>query len=250
MTVRFRSPAPPDFGVPAALFFQAATLVPAKCGPNIGSESNEFWSFAMTINRLLAALLALCIASGSASAMAGSTPESRLQQAGELYDRGDFGAAYKQYVKLAKDGSTFAQYRVSYMLLMGQGTSPDVIESLAWAVVAAEHDHPMLDDYQDAVASLVPGDQRKKAESKASYYLRRWGETKGSSGNTLARVSEGICTGSRLAGNCGQGGGGTAAWIAWGPDRSGDPKQKASIERLNQTIVEEALRYGSGSTGR
>ena len=58
-------------------------------------------------------------------------------EASTLYANGDYGQAYKQYLKLGKQGDRFSAYRVSYMSLKGQGTKQDVIESLAWAVLAA-----------------------------------------------------------------------------------------------------------------
>jgi hypothetical protein len=45
------------------------------------------------------------------SANAGSADKSGAAAA--QFERGEYGAAYKQYVKLAKDGDAYAQYRVS-----------------------------------------------------------------------------------------------------------------------------------------
>lgn len=156
------------------------------------------------------------------------------------FERGEYGAAYKQYLKLAKDGDTFAQYRVSYMELMGFGTKPDAVDAMAWAVLAAESGHEDLVRYQEAVATLVPSKNRKKAQKRADYFLRRWGRKDDGGGGTLARLSEGVCTGSRLAGNCGQSTESAGKWIAWGDDRSGDPAQKDQIEMLDRSIQENA----------
>lgn len=202
----------------------------------------------MFSSRLMATLLTLCVALVSAP-LAANTAHSPHGEAASLYDQGDYSKAYKHYHKLAKKGDTFAQYRVSYMTLKGLGTRPDVVESLAWAVLAAEGENEVLDRYQSAVAAMVPGDQRKKAEKKADYFVRRWGREDKANGGELARKSEGVCTGSRLAGNCGMSGSASGYWITWGQDRSSDPAHHEHIEELNSAIVENAARLKSNTTG-
>jgi TPR repeat protein len=197
----------------------------------------------MTMYRFLVALVILCCAVAAAPAMASQLQTGQMDPAAALYERGDYAGAYKQYLARAKDGDVFAQYRVSYMHAMGLGTRPDAVESLAWAVLAAEGDNSDLDRFQDAVAALVPGKERKKAQKKADYYLRRWGN-QDSGGGTLAKNSEGICTGSRLAGNCGGGGSSDSVWISWGQDRSNDPEQKGRIEELNRSILQITPQLG------
>ena len=183
-------------------------------------------------------LLALALLGAAFTAEASNGAPSRLDVAAMSYDSGNFQQAYYEYLKLAKDGSPLAQYRVSYMLAMGLGTREDVIESLAWAVVASETVDGPLDDYRSVVASLVPGKARKKAMKKADYYLRRWGSEDASrEGGTLARSSEGGCTGSRLAGNCGASAGGGSYWISWPEDRSSDPQQKQVLRDINDTVL-------------
>lgn len=198
--------------------------------------------------RLMTCLLTLGCAIAAAPALA-NAQQSPLGQAEALYEQGQYDKAYKQYQKLAKDGNTFAQYRMSYMTLVGLGTRPDVVESLAWAVLAAEGDHAELDHYQSAVAAMVPGKERKKAEKKADYFLRRWGREDKGGGGQLALNSEGVCTGSRLASNCGQDGSGYGYWITWGPDRSSDPEQRQRIEELNRAIVAGASDLAGSASG-
>lgn len=199
-------------------------------------------------SRPLAILLALCCALAATPLLA-NTGQNPLGKAGSLYEQGDYSKAYKQYQKMAKDGDRFAQYRVSYMTLMGLGTRADVVESLAWAVLAAEGDHDALDRYQTAVAAMVPGDKRKKAEKKADYFLRRWGSDDRKSGTEPSFNSSTACTGSRLAGNCGMSGSGSGYWITWGPDKSSDPAQRQHIEELNRAIVENAAQLRVNTTG-
>jgi hypothetical protein len=172
--------------------------------------------------------------------LASTEPAGRAGAAAAEFERGDYKSAFKRYVKLAKDGDAFAQYRVSYMELMGLGTKADVVEAMAWAVLAAESGHEDLIRYQDAVATAVPSKKRKKAQAKTDYYLRRWGRVDDAGGGTLARPSEGVCTGSRLARNCGQGSDGAGKWIAWNDDRSADPAQKRRFEELDLSIQRNA----------
>jgi hypothetical protein len=182
-------------------------------------------------------LLALVLLGAAITATGNNGDPVQLDGAAVSYDSGQYEQAYDAYLKLAKDGSPLAQYRVSYMLAMGLGTREDVIESLAWAVVASKTVEGPLDAYRNAVAALIPGKERKKALKKADYYLRRWGnEDTSRAGGTLARSSEGGCTGSRLAGNCGASAGGGSYWISWPEDRSSDPEQKQVIQDMDKTV--------------
>jgi hypothetical protein len=194
----------------------------------------------MTLNRrLLLALPVLCGLTITMPAHVNAEFGPKPDLAAALYDRGEHSNAYREYLKLAKDGESFAQYRVSYMLAMGLGTDADPVDSLAWAVVAATSAEGELDSYQEAIAASVPSKARKKAQKRVDYFLRRWGTGQYSkSGNTLAWSSEGGCTGSRLAGNCGKGSSGSSYWIAWDEDRSNDPAQRELIRKINDFILE------------
>jgi hypothetical protein len=199
--------------------------------------------------RVPAIALAIICAVLLAPVMANSGNNDPLGGAAALYERGDYAGAYKQYLKLAKGGDTFAQYRLSYMNLKGLGTEANIVESMAWAVVAAESKDASLTSYESAVAAMVPGELRKKAQSRADYYVRRWGRNDSGGGQTLARSSQGGCTGSRLAGNCDMGGSTGGGWIIWGADKSSDPAHRQRIEELNQTIVDNASQLAAGATG-
>jgi TPR repeat protein len=198
--------------------------------------------------RLPAFALAILYALLLAPAMANSGSNDPHGSAAALYERGDYAGAYKQYLKLAKSGDTFSQYRLSYMSLMGLGTEANVVDSMAWAVLAAESEHASLTRYEAAVAAMVPGELRKKAQSRADYYVRRWGREDSSGGQTRARSSQAGCTGSRLAANCEMSDPGGAGWITWGADKSSDPAHREHIEELNQTIVDNAAQLGARST--
>ncbi|MGD8357632.1 MAG: hypothetical protein PVG42_06215 [Lysobacterales bacterium] len=193
-----------------------------------------------------ALLLSALLAAPAAWAWGKSNDEIR-SEATASYNNGDYRAAYKEYRKLGKKGDTFSQYRVSYMELKGLGTKKDIVEAFAWAVLAAEAGHEDLEHYQDVVAALVPPDDRKEALSKAGYYLRRWGpEYHGQSGSEAS----GNCTGSKLAGPCGQGSGtGTQKHISWAAVKDSPDGLRNRVEELNQAIVENAPLAGSESSG-
>lgn len=176
--------------------------------------------------------------------------DTRLADAAARYESGDYASAFRQYVKLARDGNPFAQYRASYMNLVGEGTKANPVEAIAWAVVAAEHGHEDVKRYQNAVAAMVPAEQRKKAQSRIDYYVRRYGREDSGNSSVLARTSEGSCTGSRLAANCGQSSTGGGKWIAWGEDKSSDPAQRAHIDELNRAIIDQAHQLSGGLPGR
>lgn len=114
--------------------------------------------------------------------------------AARYYDAGDFKNAHKVYKELARQGDSFSQYRMSWMYLMGEGLKQDVIESVAWSVLAAQDRQQEKVAYMQTVAEMVPQDQRKKANKKISYYVRKWGnETESGS-----YKDDKICTGFRL----------------------------------------------------
>ena len=159
--------------------------------------------FAASLSRFSALVLALIVCGTAVHAAEPSKYHALQQHADSLYDQGDYGAAMKQYLALAKRGDTFSQYRVSYMYLEGQGLPSDVIESFAWASLSAQNYQKDLVLYRNIVSSLVPGDEQRKAARRVDYYMRRWGNraiaqdaVKG------ARRELRDCTGSRLGTRC------------------------------------------------
>lgn len=182
----------------------------------------------------LAALSSLLLLIGPNTIQASN--DVLLEEASVLYEQGDFDIAFKMYLKLGKKGEWFSQYRLSYMYLKGQGTRQDMVEALAWAVLAAQSGQSdELTSYKDAVATLVPEDRRQKARHKADYYLRRWGEDE----KPKRRPSTGSCTGSHLKTNC-EPTSSSLVWIQWnaGAESNRDPSDV--IEVLNRAIVDPA----------
>ncbi len=189
----------------------------------------------MTVSRFLFITLTLSFLLMAPPILGNSGQDARHNEAAALYEIGEYGKAYKQYVKLGKKGDRFSQYRVSYMHLNGLGTREDVVESLAWAVLAAQNGEEELASYQNAVAAMVPENKRQKAQQKADYYMRRWGGQK----STAVRNTRGSCTSSRIASHC-KSGSSPKNWIAWQSNTPGDLELKNQIEMLNQTIESKA----------
>jgi hypothetical protein len=186
----------------------------------------------MSFNRLMILAILLCLTLMAVPAMGSSETTSRQQEATALYEDGDYGKAYKAYLKLGKKGDRFSAYRVSYMILKGQGTREDVLESFAWAVLAAENGATDLIDYRDAVAALVPEDDRDKARQIADYYMRRWGPDE----IQESRSPSSGCTSSRLASACNPSPS-SPKWIAWGTNVGEKQELIEQIKVLNESIA-------------
>jgi hypothetical protein len=199
----------------------------------------------MTIGRIFLIIVLLCFSLASIPGLASSEQVAWRQEATALYENGDYAGAYKKYLKLGKKGDWFSQYRISYMNLNGLGTSENVIESLAWAVLAAQNGQGDLVRYQDAVAALVPEDKRKKAQQKVDYYMRRWGKDDSADN----RKSSGDCTGSRLSAYC-KPTSSKQTWISWKRSTPQDQESKDLIETLNQSILDSAAQPGTKASGK
>ncbi len=149
------------------------------------------------------ALVCLAVASLQASAAEKSSYVSKQEQADELYDQAKYNEAFNLYLRLAKQGDSFSQYRVSYMYLQGQGHEEDILEAFAWSYLAAQRREDPLIDYRDTVARMVPKELQNKATRKLDYYMRKWGDRKLASDMiTTTKYELRECTGSRLGTRC------------------------------------------------
>lgn len=157
-------------------------------------------------------------------------------EADKLYENGDFATAYKKYRELARDGDSFSQYRLSWMYLMGEGQKEDVIESLAWSVLAAQDKQEEKVDYMQTVAGMVPQKQRKKANKKISYYMRKWGNESDSGSNR----GESPCTGSRLCNHKSSSGNVGVPSNLWNVSNHGDSEQELKTRAfdINESILD------------
>jgi len=163
----------------------------------------------------------------------------KLDEAAFLYERGEYKSAFRQYLKLAKEGDTFAQYRVSFMRLTGLGTKEKVSEAMAWAVLASQGGGADLAEYRDTVATLVPADERRSTERKATNYVRRYGSEDALVDAAPVGATGLECTGSRLMRHCKSQARSTVVHIAWGKDRSEESEPLDRINALDQEISEQ-----------
>ena len=125
------------------------------------------------------------------------------KEAGQLFQQSNYTNAFKKYLQLAKKGDSFSQYQVSYMYYKGLGQKEDVVESLAWAVLAAQDRQKDLVKYRDTLALLVPEDKHNKATRKIDYYVRKWGnKPKVDESQDGPRGDAVHCTGSRVGNRC------------------------------------------------
>jgi hypothetical protein len=156
----------------------------------------------MRVYPVFSMLAALAISISSQAATEAETSPQQLY-ADQLYARGDYPTAMKLYLSMAKDGDNFAQYRVSFMYLEGQGLEPEMVESYAWAAVAAQSGQMELLRYRDTVGSLIPKKQQRKAVRRAEFYLRKWGSDEiADEYREAARKELRKCTGSRVGSRC------------------------------------------------
>jgi len=181
--------------------------------------------------------------SASTSAVADYSKQQAL--ASRYYENGEYSKAHNEYKDLARDGDRFAQYRLSYMYLMGEGKKEDLIESLAWSVLAAQDRHEDMVAYMQTVAEMVPQSERKKANKKISYYMRKWGDAS-SSGSS--RGDE-VCTGSRLCNHkTGSGNVGIPSNL-WNVGNSGNEQElKTRAMDINEMILKSHGVSESGSS--
>ena len=154
-----------------------------------------------THTRLLALVALLTL--GFPALAADPAYERAQSQADELYQEGDYRKAYRKYLDLAKVGDSFAQYRVSYMNLYGEGRSKDVVEAFAWSTLAAQNKHPELVQYRDTLWEALDEETQEDAENKADKYMNRYGNLAlAEKAREKARRRLSSCTGSRLSTRC------------------------------------------------
>jgi len=127
--------------------------------------------------------------------------QERVARADKYYQLGEFKKARDIYLKLAKIGDYYSQYRVSQMFASGQGTRTDLVEAYAWAALATEGGEEEVEKYRDDLLLRVADktEAREQAESLMEKYgkdaLQEKAESKAR--REQSRNSP-TCTGSRL----------------------------------------------------
>jgi hypothetical protein len=152
---------------------------------------------------LLLAVFLIASPSAQAATAQKSAYHGQQEKADALYEKGQYSDAMREYLKLAKKGDSFSQYRVSYMYLEGLGQEAEIVEAFAWSYLAAQNKSDPLVDYRDTVAKMVPPDLQPKAMRRLDYYMRKWGNRQLASDMiTQTKRELNDCTGSRLGTRC------------------------------------------------
>lgn len=194
------------------------------------------------MKKIIFTLLIAASAAISLPLFANSEYAHEQREADRLYQNGDYDGAYKMYYSLARQGHGFSQYRISYMYLMGQGKKEDLIESVAWSVLAAQGKHDLLVDYMKTVAEIVPDEDHKKADKKITQYMLKWGAEEESSS---AGGSPNGCTGTRLCNHSSSPRRVSIPSNVWvNSSNDNDQQLKTKVENLNELIL-EAIETGT-----
>lgn len=156
--------------------------------------------------RLVPYLLALLLFTPTSLLAAGKNIDKDAQtaeRADAAYAQQKYATALDEYGKLARQGDSFSQYRMSYMNLLGEGVPINYPEAFAWAVLAAESRNEQLETYFTEVRDRVPEEQRDAAQNLAEDYLQHWGRmTLAIAARKKADQQLRNCTGSRLGTRC------------------------------------------------
>ena len=132
---------------------------------------------------------------------------SSIDRAERYYQRGDFRKAWRSFLKLAKEGDHYSQYRVAQMFAEGQGTGTDLTEAYAWAFLAAEGDLPEVEAFRDDLLQRV--EDKTEAHEEAEKLMGKYGTAalleKASRSGQRNSAGDDACTGQRLP--CRQAGG-------------------------------------------
>ncbi|MDO5357499.1 MAG: hypothetical protein Q4E77_08395, partial [Conchiformibius sp.] len=96
-----------------------------------------------------------------------ATVSTKLKQAQEAYEAGDFAVAHALFLQAAKQKSTVAQYRLGNLYAEGQGVNKNPIQAADWYRQAAERGYPpaqakLAEMYANGVG--VPLDYRQAAD--------------------------------------------------------------------------------------
>jgi TPR repeat protein len=122
-------------------------------------------------------------------------------EADQYYAANNYRKAYKNYLKLAKQGDHYSQDRIAQMYANGEGKKVDLSEAYAWSVLAAESGTDEFTERRDEL--LQQTTDESAAQKKADKLMGKYGEAalakKAASKERLRRnTKSGGCTGSRL----------------------------------------------------
>jgi TPR repeat protein len=135
------------------------------------------------------------------AASANEAKEMRAE-AEQYYVHKEYKKAFKVYRRLAQYGDRYSQKRLAHMYAEGEGRSVDLVESYAWASLAAEGKEAELAKLNETLLPQL--ENPAKAEKKAAKLTKKYGKQAQTERverhNQRGRVvDEGSCTGSKLA---------------------------------------------------
>ncbi len=143
----------------------------------------------------------LLVVTQSPVSLANEAKEMRAE-AEQHYADLEYRKAFKVYRKLAQFGDRYSQRRVAHMYAEGEGVSVDLVESYAWATLAAEGAEVELAKLNKTLLPQIKAPS--KAEKKAAKLIKKYG--KQAQAERVAKhsrrgrvIDEGSCTGSKLA---------------------------------------------------
>jgi TPR repeat protein len=152
---------------------------------------------------LIAVVVVLLALIQSPAVLANEAKQMRAK-AEQYYADLDYKKAFKTYRKLAQSGDRYSQRRLSHMYAEGQGKSVDLVDSYAWAALAAEGNDAELAELDETLLPQI--EKPEKAQKEADKLIKKYG--KEAQKERIARynkqkrgrvVDEGSCTGSKLA---------------------------------------------------
>ncbi|MBV34758.1 MAG: hypothetical protein CMP47_04790 [Rickettsiales bacterium] len=130
--------------------------------------------------------------------------EGAEKKADEYFEQGDFQAAFKQYLSLAKYGDKYSQYMVSFHYLNGLGVEKDIHQAYGWASLARRSPSPEIKRFYQEVEQAVPDAETQQAEKvKIELYEQYSDLAIAMNLKKMIRNTLPECTGSRIRGNCG-----------------------------------------------
>ncbi len=122
-----------------------------------------------------------------------------IQLVEKLYKSQEFSKAIDVYEKLAKAGDSYSQYKLSIMLLLGQGTDQNDIKAYAWAFLAKSSKQKSFVDYFNQLDESIEQANRDEFENAAFELYEKYNDL-AVSNRFLKHLKEEFpkCTGSRL----------------------------------------------------
>ncbi|MBT8070476.1 MAG: hypothetical protein KJO80_08590 [Gammaproteobacteria bacterium] len=152
---------------------------------------------------LIAVIVMLLAVTQSPALLANEAKQMRAK-AEQYYADLEYKKAFKTYRTLAQSGDRYSQRRLSLMYAEGQGKSVDLLDSYAWAALAAEGNEAELAELDETLLPKI--EKPEKAKKEADKLITKYG--KQAQKERIARynkqkrgrvVDEGACTGSKLA---------------------------------------------------